>query len=150
MEWLDVSTENCPVQSTLDLVGEKWTLLILREASFFEATRFGEFRANLGIASDVLTERLATLVDHGVMEKVPYQEPGSRPRDSYVLTDAGRELSPILGALQQWGDRNLPWPAGPTVIRRLGDSDREAHVAFVDERGREVEIDAVKMVRTDP
>jgi DNA-binding HxlR family transcriptional regulator len=139
----------CSIARSLDVLGERWTFLILREAAFSGTTRFSDFRKDLGIAPDVLTERLATLVDHGVMEKVPYREPGSRARDAYVLTDAGRELNIVLGAMQQWGDKNLPWPGGPTVLRRLGESDEQVRVAFVDADGKEVDSDAVSMVRSD-
>jgi hypothetical protein len=79
---------------------------------------------------------------------VPYREPGSRARDAYVLTEAGRELEVILAALQQWGDENLPRPEGPTVLRRRADSGRPVHVAFVDEKGREVKRDNVRLVKT--
>jgi DNA-binding HxlR family transcriptional regulator len=136
----------CSIARSLEVLGERWTLLILRDAALFGTSRFSDFRKSLGIAADVLSERLATLVEHGVMEKVPYQEPGSRARDAYVLTESGRELSVILGALQQWGDKNLPIPDGPTVLRRLEGTAEPVHVAFVDERGREVAPEAVNMV----
>jgi DNA-binding HxlR family transcriptional regulator len=78
-------------------------------------TRFAEFRDALGVAADVLSDRLSTLVDHGVMYREPYQEPGRRTRFAYHLTDAGRELHVVLASLQQWGDKYLPWPDGPTA-----------------------------------
>lgn len=137
----------CAVQRSLGVLGERWTFLIVREA-FGGATRFAEFRASLGIAADVLTDRLATLVDYGVLVRVPYREPGSRTREAYELTEAGRELDVVLGALQQWGDRHLPCPVGPTIVRRVRDADGPAHVGFVDERGREVASDDVVTVRT--
>jgi DNA-binding HxlR family transcriptional regulator len=140
------ATPGCSIARSLTVLGERWTFLILREAAIFGRTRFGEFRAALGIAPDVLSDRLATLVDGGVMERVPYREPGSRPRDAYVLTEAGRELEVILAALQQWGDDNLPLPDGPTVLRRLAGSDTPIHVAYVDDEGHEVEPGAVKMI----
>jgi DNA-binding HxlR family transcriptional regulator len=128
---------NCSIARSLGVLGERWTLLILRE-SFLGATRFAQFRERLGIAADVLTERLATLVEYGVLAREPYQEHGSRPRDAYVLTEAGRELHLVLAALQQWGDHHLPRPAGRTVERRARDSDRPVHVAFLDDQGREI------------
>src|SRR6202041_793182 len=97
--------------------------LVLREA-FQGQTRFAGFRDRLGIAPDVLSDRLATLVEYGVMETVPYRDPGARSRAAYVLTPAGRELSVVLAALQQWGDEHLPWPDGPSMLRRVRDSDR--------------------------
>lgn len=125
----------CGIQRSLGVLGERWTLLVLREA-FFGATRFSEFRDRLGVASDVLSDRLATLVDHGVLAKEPYREPGSRARFEYRLTDAGRELEVVLAALQEWGDRHLPWPEPPMVRRHHGDA--RVHVGFVDDDGREV------------
>jgi DNA-binding HxlR family transcriptional regulator len=137
--------ETCSVARSLGVLGERWTFLIVREA-FFGATRFAEFRERLGVAPDVLSARLATLVKAGVMEKVPYRDPGSRVRDAYELTPAGRELSVILGALQTWGDRHLPRPEGPSVLRRRRDDGRPVRVAFVDEDGREVPPEAVEVI----
>jgi DNA-binding HxlR family transcriptional regulator len=137
----------CSIARSLEVLGERWTLLILREA-FGGTTRFADFRSALGVAPDVLSNRLATLVDTGVLEKQPYREPGARVRDSYHLTPAGRELQVVLGALQQWGDEHLPFELGPTVVRRTVDGDRPVHVAFVDDTGREVPLDGVAFVRT--
>jgi DNA-binding HxlR family transcriptional regulator len=143
-----VPDSSCAIARSLGVLGERWTFLILREATL-GVTRFAQFRDSLGIAPDVLTERLATLVEYGVMERVAYQEPGSRSRSAYALTPAGRELSVVLAALQQWGDEHLPWPEGPSMLRRVRDSDRPVHVGFVDDRGREVPADDVAMIRTD-
>lgn len=130
------------------MLGEDWTFLILREA-LTGTTRFAEFRSALGIAADVLSRRLSMLVKYGVMYQEPYREPGSRTRYEYHLTDAGRELEVVLGALQQWGDKHLPWPDGPTVQRRARRTDRQVHVAFVDDLGYEVPWADVATVRTD-
>jgi DNA-binding HxlR family transcriptional regulator len=143
-----VPDSSCAIARSLGVLGERWTFLILREATL-GVTRFAQFRDSLGIAPDVLTERLATLVEYGVMERVAYQEPGSRSRSAYVLTPAGRELAVVLAALQQWGDEHLPWPEGPSMLRRVRDSDRPVHVGFVDDRGREVPAEDVAMIRTD-
>jgi DNA-binding HxlR family transcriptional regulator len=102
-------------------------------------TRFTQFRDTLGIPADVLADRLATLVEHGVLTKRPYQERGSRARHEYHLTKAGRELEVAVRALQQWGDRNLPWPDGPTVECLRRDTGEPVHVGFVDQGGREVD-----------
>ncbi len=142
-----VPDDPCAIARTLGVVGERWTFLVLREA-WGGTTRFSDFRTALGVSADVLTERLNTLVEHGVMEKVPYQEPGARPRSSYVLTPAGAELGVALAALQQWGDEHLPWHAGPSMLRRVKGTDRPVHVGFVDDRGREVAPDRVDMIRT--
>lgn len=138
--------EPCSIARALDVLGERWTFLILRESAW-GITRFADFVRVLGVAPDVLTDRLATLVDAGVLERRPYQEPGRRTRDEYVPTDAGRELQVVLGALQQWGDRHLPYSKGPTVERRT-ESGRPVRVGFVDDRGREVERENVRFVRT--
>jgi DNA-binding HxlR family transcriptional regulator len=143
----NVPDHPCAISRSLGVLGERWTLLVLREAAM-GATRFSEFRAGLGVAPDVLTERLNTLVAHGVLEKVPYQDPGERARYAYVVTPAGEELTVVLAALQQWGDKHLPWPEGPTVLRRVKGTDKPVHVGFVDDRGREVKPADFAMVRT--
>ena len=94
-----VPESSCSIARSLGVLGERWTFLILRDA-FLGKTRFAEFRESLGVAPDVLSDRLATLVSHGVMEREPYQEPGARSRSGYRLTPAGRELHVVLSALQ--------------------------------------------------
>ena len=140
----DPLQDSCAIARTLAVVGERWTLLILRDA-FLGARRFSQFRRSLGIAPDVLADRLATLVAHGVLARATYREPGSRAREEYRLTDAGRELQVVLGALQQWGDAHLPWPDGPTMLR-CGPNGAPLHVGFVDGDGDEV--DEVRFERT--
>ena len=137
----------CSIARSLDALGERWTFLILREA-LSGTTRFQEFRAALGIAPDVLSDRLSGLVDSGVMVRERYQEPGDRARWSYELTPAGRELLVVLGALQQWGDEHLPHPRNPTVVRRSRRTGRPLRVAFVDDAGREVANEDVEMAQT--
>ncbi|MFF2385746.1 winged helix-turn-helix transcriptional regulator [Streptomyces sp. NPDC058108] len=136
--------ETCSIARAVEIVGDRWSLLILREAAMRDATRFADFRARLGIAPDILVNRLGTLVDAGVMEKKPYQEPGARTRDSYHLTPAGEQLRLILAALQQWGDDNRPLASGPTVLRSSADKGRPVRVAFVDDTGAEVSPDNVR------
>ncbi|MEU5726437.1 helix-turn-helix domain-containing protein [Micromonospora sp. NPDC047738] len=105
--------QTCSIARSLDVVGERWSLLIVREA-LVGATRFDVFLRNLGIARNVLADRLGTLVDGGVLQRVPYQE---RPlRHEYHLTDRGRELVPVILALMQWGDRHFAGPAGAPRI----------------------------------
>jgi len=132
-----LSEDPCSIARTLGVVGERWTILILREA-FLGASRFAEFRDRLGVAPDVLSDRLATLVEFGVMAREPYQEPGARSRFAYRLTPAGRELQVVLSALQQWGDEHLPRPEGPTMLRRIRGTDCPVRVGYLDEQGREV------------
>ena len=128
----------CSIARTLSVVGERWTLLILREA-FFGASRFAEFRDRLGVAPDVLSDRLATLVEFGVLAREPYREPGARSRFAYRLTPAGQELRVVLSALQQWGDEYLPRPEGPTMLRRIRGTDCPVRVGYLDGQGREVD-----------
>jgi DNA-binding HxlR family transcriptional regulator len=135
----------CSIERTLGVLGERWTFLILREA-FFGVTRFADFRDRLGVASDVLTDRLATLVEYGVLEREPYQEPGTRSRYAYRLTPAGRELQVVLAALQQWGDEHLPRPEGPSMLRRVAGTDCPVHVGYIDPDGREVTGDRMAMI----
>ena len=100
----------CSIARALEVVGERWTLLILRDA-VLGLQRFEEFHDSLGIASNVLTARLKLLCEHGLMERVPDEERRGRPR--YVLTDKGREIAPALVILMKWGDRHYPTPGGP-------------------------------------
>ncbi|MET9877115.1 helix-turn-helix domain-containing protein [Actinacidiphila glaucinigra] len=125
----------CSIARTLEVVGDKWTLLVLREAALRGVTRFADFRRELGIAPDLLTGRLGSLVDEGIMEKRPYREPGSRTRYSYHLTPAGEELRLILAALQQWGDAHRTPARGPAHLRRSAAGGRPVSVAFVDDAG---------------
>ncbi len=92
---------NCSIAQSLEVIGEWWTLLILRD-SFLGVRRFDDFVERLGIARNVLTNRLDTLVDSGVLERRAYDE--GRGRYDYVLTEKGRALWPVLTALRQWGD----------------------------------------------
>ena len=104
---------HCSIARTLDVVGEWWTFLILRDA-FLGTTRFDDFQASLGIARNVLTARLQRLVDGGVMERSRYQE--HPDRYEYLLTEAGRDLFPVIAGLLQWGDRWAPGDAGPPLL----------------------------------
>ena len=140
-----VPDATCSIERSLGVLGERWTFLILREA-FLGVSRFAEFRDRLGVAPDVLTDRLSTLVDYGVMERAPYQEPGSRSRFGYRLTPAGRELQVVLASLQQWGDQHLPRTEGPSMLRRVAGTDRPVHVGYIDPGGREVPADGVAMI----
>ena len=99
---------------TLEIIGERWSLLVLREV-FLGVRRFDAIQAATGAPRAVLTRRLDTLVAAGVLRRRAYQEAGSRVRHEYRLTEAGRELQPVLTALMQWGDRHLGWPDGPPL-----------------------------------
>ncbi|MBY6242768.1 helix-turn-helix domain-containing protein [Methylosinus sp. Sm6] len=102
MRHAEFPSQICSIARSLEILGEWWTLLVVREA-FFGARRFGEFEANLGIARNVLSDRLSKLVEAGVLDREP--EPGRGNPVAYRLTEKGRELLPVLVALMQWGDR---------------------------------------------
>lgn len=106
--------DQCPIARALDVLGEKWTLLVVRDA-LAGSTRFSEFQSSLGLPRDVLSARLDTLVTAGVMERHPYKTADTRTRDEYVLTAAGRELSLVLLALGNWANHNRPSAHEPTL-----------------------------------
>lgn len=105
----------CSVARTLDVVGERWSLLVLREV-FLGMRRFEQIREHTGAPRAVLAQRLRHLVDAGVLEQRDYRpEGGGRTRQEYRLTEAGRELQPVITALMQWGDRHLAGSEGPPL-----------------------------------
>jgi DNA-binding HxlR family transcriptional regulator len=113
--------QDCPVAQTLDILGDRWTLLIVRDL-FLGRTRFAEFQASLrGIPTNLLGDRLKQLEEHGIVTRQFYSE--HPPRAEYVLTDQGRSLDPILGAITEWGSRFLP---GDAPVRRVHTSCGEA------------------------
>lgn len=112
MRGVSLSSLHCSIARTLDIVGERWSLLVLRDA-FNGVRRFEDFAASLPIASNVLAARLQTLVAHGVLSREPYQQ--RPPRYEYRLTVKGRKLYPVLIALLQWGDEFLAGEAGPPL-----------------------------------
>jgi DNA-binding HxlR family transcriptional regulator len=144
-----VPESTCSIARSLGVLGERWTFLILRDA-FLGVTKFAEFRDRLGVAPDVLSDRLSTLVEYGVMERERYQEPGARPRFAYRLTPAGQELQVVLSALQQWGDKYLPRPDGPSMLRRIRGTDLPVHIGYVDDQGNEVAPTDVAVIPADP
>jgi DNA-binding HxlR family transcriptional regulator len=142
-----IPDSSCSIARCLGVLGERWTFLILRDA-VLGATRFAQFRESLGVASDVLSDRLGTLVEYGVMERESYQEPGARARFAYRLTPAGRELQVVLSALQQWGDDHLPCQEGPSMLRRVRGTDQPVHVGYITVGGREVKPADVSVIPT--
>jgi DNA-binding HxlR family transcriptional regulator len=133
---------NCSIARAVDIVGDRWAFLIVREAHF-GSTRFAEFRQVLGIAPNILTSRLIALVEGGILEKRDYRDEGERVRSSYHLTEAGEDLKLVLAALQQWGDQHVPRADGPTVLRRDTHGGGLVSVGFVDEEGSGVPEDEV-------
>lgn len=120
------------------MLGEKWTMLIVRDAAAGK-TRFSDFTDSLGVSTDVLTDRLATLVSAGVLERRSYRSDGSRMRFSYHLTEIGVELNTVLAALTAWGDKHRPTEAGPSTFYREVASKRPVTVSFLSEDGNILE-----------
>jgi DNA-binding HxlR family transcriptional regulator len=124
---------NCSVAQALEVLGDWWTLLLVREA-FFGTTRFKDFERNLGIAKNILTARLDHLVEHGVFERVPVGDGGRR--HEYRLTAMGRDLLTVLVALREWSDQ---WIYGegnePIVVRDRHTGKRPPRVRLRDTKG---------------
>lgn len=120
-------TQVCSISRTLEVVGERWTLLIMRNALFAGSTRFVEFQRSLGIATNVLAARLGRLVEEGVLERVARDD---RDQAEYHPTGKGRDLLPALVALTEWGDR---WaaPDGAPVLYRHADGEHPVRMALV-------------------
>jgi DNA-binding HxlR family transcriptional regulator len=102
---------NCSVAQTLDVIGERWTLLIVRDA-FLGSKRFQQFQTNLGIARNILSTRLNRLVEEGILEK----RPAAGEHHEYVLTDKGLDLQPVLLAMAHWGDVHKPNAQGARLV----------------------------------
>jgi DNA-binding HxlR family transcriptional regulator len=111
---LDYDTATCTIAAALSVLGEKWTLLVLREA-FNGIRRFEDMQRRTGAPRQVLSNRLARLVDEDILRKVPYREQGMRPRSEYKLTQKGIELFPVLASLLAWGDKYAGGPGGAPV-----------------------------------
>lgn len=113
MRWNDLAEEDCSLSRTLAVIGDRWTLLILRDA-FLRVRRFEDFEKSLKIARRVLSERLALLVEEGILARVAYQD---RPvRYEYRLTDKGLDLYPAIISLVHWGDKHYAGKDGPPVL----------------------------------
>lgn len=142
MERKSFAAMGCSVAQCLDVVGDSWTMLIVRDA-FNGVTRFDEFQDNLGVPRNTLRDRLAKLVSAGVLAKVPYSD--HPPRHDYRLTDAGRDLWPVLTAMRQWGDRHGA-PGGPVRILHTSCGGTAKTVPVCESCGEPIEPGAVTMV----
>lgn len=120
----------CPIARSLEWVGERWSMLILRDA-FQGLTRFDQFQDDLGIAPNILTRRLNSLVEAGLFERRRYSE--RPPRDEYVLTEAGRDFRPVLWTLLAWGNRHFA-PEGKSVLIVDSRTGEEAEPVLVDRK----------------
>ncbi len=137
MDYADQPTDCCSIARTVSITGDRWMMLILRDLSN-GLRRFDELIGHLRIARDVLTRRLAALVDEGMVERRPYQQLGQRPRDEYRLTAKGRDFVPVLIALMHWGDQHLAGAAGPPVRLRHADCGAEIRLELRCAAGHEL------------
>lgn len=137
----DYENQNCSIARALEVVGERWTLLIVRDA-FLGLRRFDQFQESLGVARNVLADRLNRLVDQGIMEKVAYSE--RPPRFEYRLTEKGRDLHLALTGLRQWGDKYRSGEP-PTLLRRKADR-KQVVAALVPEDAEHLSVDEVELV----
>jgi DNA-binding HxlR family transcriptional regulator len=109
------STANCSIARAMDIVGSRSTMLIMREA-LLGTRRFDDFVHRVGVGEPAMAARLKELVGAGVLERIPYREPGQRTRHEYQLTRKGRDLLPVITALRNWGDTWAADEAGPSVL----------------------------------
>ena len=137
--------ENCPIARTFETVGTKSALVILREA-FYGATRFEEFVERTGVSEPVVAARLRELSDEGLLDKVPYQEPGQRTRNGYRLTEKGSDLLPVLVAMMRWGDRWL-FPDGARVELAHSGCGSPVHAELRCEAGHAVAPDELDLIK---
>ena len=138
---------NCSVAQCLEVVGEWWSMLIVRDA-FLGVRRFDDFQTRLGISRNILNVRLTSLVDAGVLERVPYQE--RPPRHEYRLTDKGRDFWGVLAAMWRWGS-DWMWEdedSGPPVVLKDRESGRVVRPVVVDEAtGEPVDVRSLRVGR---
>jgi len=115
MKWNELAEQRCSVARTVAVIGDRWTLLILRDL-FLGVRRFEDFERRLGISRSVIADRLKVLVDEGVLRKEPYQQ--QPVRHEYRLTDKGLELHPVVMAIVHWGDAHYAGEAGAPLLHR--------------------------------
>lgn len=149
MEWIDLDSRACSVARTLEIVGDRWTLLILRDV-FNGVRRFADLQRHLGIARNVLTQRLTALVDAGILVRIPYQEPGARRRHEYEPTDRGRELLAVLLTIIAWGDRHLADASGPPVHVRHTACGADIRLVPICEGGHAIESASEVLIEPGP
>lgn len=142
-----VAARHCNLARSFELIGDRWTLLILRSA-LYGVRRFDDLQADLDIPRSVLSNRLAGLVETGIMERKEYREDGQRTRIEYPLTKMGKALGLPFIAMTAWGDKWLGRGSSPFTLRSKS-TGQKLSIALVDERGRlakgsdiEVAIDA--------
>ena len=128
MRRTDTSGWPCTIARSADVLGDHWNLLIIRQACL-GTRRFDDFQVSLGIGRNILSQRLARLVDEGLLGKVEYQ--AHPPRHEYRLTDKGRDVYPILTAMAAWGDQWLTGPEGTPLVLHHTACDHDLHAVVV-------------------
>jgi DNA-binding HxlR family transcriptional regulator len=132
------STDNCQVARALAVFGDRSSLVVIREV-FNGVRRFDDMQRHSGVNRQVLSNRLAHLVDEGILRKVPYQPEGHRVRHEYRVTQKGLDLYPVLTALAEWGAKYVADPEGPAVEMAHRDCGAPVHTALVCEDGHRVD-----------
>lgn len=142
MQRTDVSDWPCTIARSANLLGDGWTLLLIRDACL-GIRRFEDFQRSLGIGRNILASRLALLVDEGVLDRVEYQE--RPPRSEYRLTTKGRDVYPILAAMAAWGDRWLVGGDGPPMQLHHTACDHDMHAEVVcNECGEPIDVRQIR------
>ena len=134
MRWAELDSRTCSLARTLEIVGQPWTLLVLRDL-FNGIRRFDDLASHLGIARNVLADRLARLTENGLAQRVPYRQAGHRARHEYRLTSAGLDLCTVMVAFAGWGDRHLAGPAGPPARFEHRDCGASVRAALLCDSG---------------
>ena len=143
MERKSFSDMACSVAQCLEVVGEWWSMLIVRDA-FLGVSRFDDFQRRLGISRNILQQRLTHLVENGVLVRVPYSQ---RPvRHEYKLTDKGRDLWPVLTAMRQWGDAHAAPGGAPVELVHRDCGEKTTALLVCDHCGKPLDARAVKAV----
>ncbi|MGW7527975.1 winged helix-turn-helix transcriptional regulator [Streptomyces sp. NPDC054783] len=133
------SMANCSIARTLEIVGNRTALLIMREA-FFGTSRFDDFAKRVGIGEPAAAARLKELTAAGLLERVPYQEPGQRTRYAYQLTQKGQDFRAVIVALRQWGDTWAADEQGPPVVVRHENCGAPVHAVLRCDDGHDVQL----------
>jgi len=139
-----VPLDICHLAKAIEVIGDRWILLILRSA-MFGVRRFDDFQQELSIPRTVLSGRLKALTDQGLLEKRAYKAQGKRARPEYLMTEKGQALQPVLIALTQWSDDWLADGAKPPMGFTHAGTRQHVKAAFVDEDGREVAADQMRL-----
>jgi DNA-binding HxlR family transcriptional regulator len=145
VDWRAVAARPCPVASTLDLVGDRWSMLVVRDVMYGNR-RFDDLVERLGVSRATLSDRLRRLTEAGILAPTEYADGRGRIRREYRLTERGTDLRFVLIALREWGDRHLLGASRAPIRLVAGDSGRDVRLELVDSTGRAVDPTAVRTV----